>query len=259
MAWSNGRFTEISKGWEDVAEDSQAQYYGTRCIVWARLRDSVSGKVVFAASHHGPLPVDTGGATGGASVARRINEVVYYNSASDDIVIIGGDFNAHNYATTVTTLRDTYGFNLRASDWVDHIFTKNGVYATPTVQILQGTGSDHDGVKLVWSNGLDAFEDENDGEIDDTGEEGDGVKMGMLIASIVGVVLLFIGCVVVGVWYCRSKSISKTVLDMDEEEEKKKEDKAWDMSPINVTDGDAQTETIDAPKNEEEEALAVNE
>ena len=60
LAWSKSRFTLISRGWEDVAEDRYDQFYGNRCLVWARLRDSVSGKIVFAASHHGPLPIDTG-------------------------------------------------------------------------------------------------------------------------------------------------------------------------------------------------------
>merc|ERR1719273_1340465 len=154
MAWSNSRFTLVSKGWEDVAEDRSDQYYGTRCIVWARLRDTVTGQVVFAASHHGPLPVDTGGATGGSTVAQRINEVISYNKGSGDTVILGGDFNAHDWFSTVTTLQ-SYGYNKRASDWVDHIFTKGSALdASPQVAILQGTGSDHDGVKLTWSNGL---------------------------------------------------------------------------------------------------------
>ena len=156
MAWSNSRFTEISKGYEDVGEDRDDQYYGTRCLVWARLQDKVSNKIVFAGSHHGPLPVNTGGKTGGYSVAQRINEVITKNLQSGDTVILGGDFNAESYFTTVTTLRDTFGYNLRKSDWVDHIFTKNGLDATPQITVIPkgSTGSDHDGLKLVWSNGL---------------------------------------------------------------------------------------------------------
>jgi len=99
--------------------------------------------------------VDTGGATGGSTVAYRINQVISYNKGSGDTVILGGDFNAHDWFTTVTTLQNTYGYNKRASDWVDHIFTMGSALdATPTVSILKNTGSDHDGVKLTWSGGL---------------------------------------------------------------------------------------------------------
>jgi len=155
VAWSNSRFTLIARGWENVAEDRYDQYYGDRCVVWARLQDTVSGLIVFAVSHHGPLPVDTGGATGGAAVASRIHAVISSNKGSGDTVIMGGDFNAHNTFTTVTTLRDTYGYNLRASDWVDQIFTAgSALSATPQINIVSGTGSDHDGVKVTWSGGL---------------------------------------------------------------------------------------------------------
>jgi len=155
LAWSNTRFNLVARGWEDVAEDRSDQYYGTRCVVWARLQDTVSGLIVFAVSHHGPLPVNTGGATGGSAVAQRINEVISYNKGSSDTVIMGGDFNAENHVTTITTLRDSYGYSLRASDWVDHIFTKgSALSATPQVTIVSGTGSDHDGVKVTWSGGL---------------------------------------------------------------------------------------------------------
>ena len=159
MAWSNSRFTEISKGYEDVGEDGPSQYYGTRCLVWARLQDKVSNKIVFAASHHGPLPVDTGGKTGMPSVAQRINEVITQNMQSGDTVILGGDFNTnlHSWPTTVSILRDTYNYNIRASDGLDHILTKgNALDATPQKTIIPAsqTGSDHNGIKLVWSNGL---------------------------------------------------------------------------------------------------------
>jgi len=140
-----------------VAEDRSDQYYGTRCLVWARLLDKATNQVVFAASHHGPLPVDTGGKTGGAAVAARINEVITSKMQSGDTVILGGDFNAHNWFTTVTTLRDTYGYNLRKSEWVDHIFTKGAALdATPQITVIPkgSTGSDHDGLKLTWTNGL---------------------------------------------------------------------------------------------------------
>merc|ERR1712154_52539 len=92
----------------------------------------------------------------------RINEVITSKMQSGDTVILGGDFNAHNWFTTVTTLRDTYGYNLRKSEWVDHIFTKGAALdATPQITVIPkgSTGSDHDGLKLTWSNGLGGSSD----------------------------------------------------------------------------------------------------
>ena len=81
--------------------------------------------------------------------------MVNSNKGSGDVVIIGGDFNAHNYGSTMTTLQNTYGYNIRASDWVDHILTKgSGLDATPAINIIKDTGSDHDGVKVTWSSGI---------------------------------------------------------------------------------------------------------
>jgi len=123
-------------------------------VVWARLQDRVTGGVVFAVSHHGPLPVNTGGATGGATVAYRINQVISYNKGSADTVVLGGDFNAESGQATVTTLQG-YGYNLRASNWVDHVFTKGSALdATPQITIVYDTGSDHRGIKATWSGGL---------------------------------------------------------------------------------------------------------
>ena len=170
MAWSNSRFKEISKGYKDVGEDRwDGPHYGKRCVVWARLRDTETNKVVFAASHHGPLGVDTGGLDGGYKVAQNINEVITKNMQSGDTVVLGGDFNAHSWGSTVKALRYNFGYNLRASsriitkggsNWMqlDHVFTKNGqgLDAKPEIKTIShwDTGSDHDGLKLTWSNGL---------------------------------------------------------------------------------------------------------
>merc|ERR1712217_451188 len=63
-----------------------------------------------------------------------------------------------------TTLRDTYGYNLRKSDWVDHVFTKGAALdATPQITVIpkDSTGSDHNGLKLTWSNGLSGSSNAN--------------------------------------------------------------------------------------------------
>merc|ERR1712130_1047970 len=113
--------------------------------------------------------VDTGGLDGGYKVAQNINEVITKNMQSGDTVVLGGDFNAHSYGSTVKALRYNFGYNLRASSrivtkgnnkWMqlDHVFTKNGqgLDAAPEIKEIHywDTGADHDGLKLTWSNGL---------------------------------------------------------------------------------------------------------
>ena len=93
---------------------------GMRGVVWVRLRERATGKVFFAASHHGPLPVNTGGAEGGAVVAEKIQAVISNNAGADDVVMLGGDFNADDGTATVAEL--DAAFTRVRSDWVDHLY-----------------------------------------------------------------------------------------------------------------------------------------
>jgi len=99
-------------------------------------------------SHHGPLPIDTGGKQGGQETARRIKSVIDSNMQPTDTLVLGGDFNAGSGYSTMTKLKESY--TLLGSDWVDHILT-NGVGVVmnprPAITVVRDTGSDHRGLK----------------------------------------------------------------------------------------------------------------
>lgn len=156
LAWNANRFEELAKGAKDVAEDRPEQYYGFRTAVWARLREKSSGKTFFILSHHGPLPVNTGGADGGAGTAGNIKAVIDANKDPKDTLVLAGDFNADANFQTITTLKNSY--QLIASDWVDHLFTlpafnNDGSYysaISADTEIVYNTGSDHRGIRAIY-------------------------------------------------------------------------------------------------------------
>jgi hypothetical protein len=153
VAWNGSVYEKLAAGNADVAEDRKEQYYGMREVVWARLRERGStGQVVFAMSHHGPLPVDTGGKFGGAETARRIKGVIDANMQPTDTLVLGGDFNAGSGMETMRKLKERY--TLLGTDWVDHILT-NGVGVVmnpgPGISVVRDTGSDHRGLKATFA------------------------------------------------------------------------------------------------------------
>merc|ERR1719492_123588 len=72
LAWNKQRFQLLEKGYRNVAEDQRSQYYGKRGVAWARLRDIRSNQTLWVGSHHGPLPVNSGGQDGGKGTAYNI-------------------------------------------------------------------------------------------------------------------------------------------------------------------------------------------
>jgi len=152
IMWDSSRFHELDRGWDNVGEDRSEQYYGFRGVTWVRLHDNISGKNIFAASHHGPLPINTGGATGGPAVANSITDLINEHKADSDAVILGGDLNAEVASETVLALKSN-GLKLHASDWVDHILTSGlSLDHNPEITVLYNTGSDHRGIKATWSS-----------------------------------------------------------------------------------------------------------
>merc|ERR1719336_3810094 len=92
LAWNNQRFQMLEHGFRDVAEDSHAQYYGKRGVAWARLQDKNNGQTMWVGSHHGPLPVNTGGMTGPQAVADNIMKLISDTRSNGDPVILAGAF-----------------------------------------------------------------------------------------------------------------------------------------------------------------------
>jgi len=117
------------------------------------LEEISTGKKVVAASHHGPLNVDTGGTTGGSAVANAIASAINKVRHSGDRVVVGGDFNADPGFTTIKVL-ESLGYKRHAHDWVDYIFTTgtSGLSSIPETKIIRDTGSDHRGIKTTWSS-----------------------------------------------------------------------------------------------------------
>jgi len=154
--WDEDRFDLLDQGHVDVGEDKRGQpkYCGMRPLGWVRLFDKDSGRNIFLANHHGPLPKDTGGETGGKAVASAIASEINKHKEPDDFVVLGGDFNSRIGSTTMNELQYRYGYQLQGSDSVDHILTlgDGGIAASPEVVIIDGTGSDHSGVKTTWKS-----------------------------------------------------------------------------------------------------------
>lgn len=152
IGWDGDRFQLLESGNRKVGED-QPGLWGSRAVTWVRLRERGTGRTFWAGSHHGPLPINTGGATGPENVANNIIELVRATKKDGDNVIIGGDFNADAGSRTVAALKNG-NFKVHASDWVDHILTlrpNSFLDAAPETTIIYDTGSDHQGIKTVWN------------------------------------------------------------------------------------------------------------
>lgn len=147
ISWNKARFEEISRGFREVGEDRPG-LWGSRGVAWMRLKDNQSaGRTLWVGSHHGPLPINTGGRTGGSRVAANLLALVADTREAGDAVILAGDFNADTGSSTVAGLKRG-GLELRASDWVDHVFTQR--LGEATTKIIYNTGSDHRGIKLTF-------------------------------------------------------------------------------------------------------------
>lgn len=152
IAWNNGRFRMVGQGKTEVGMDKPGfAWKPNRYVAWVRLQDRSTGRVFFVANHHGPLHINTGGRTGSTQVASNINNVINRNKRNGDIVILAGDINADRGSETVRSLQSR-GYRYRAGDWVDHIFTKDGLSSSSQTDIIHGTGSDHRGVKVRFSS-----------------------------------------------------------------------------------------------------------
>mmetsp|Transcript_69630 Transcript_69630/g.112230 ORF Transcript_69630/g.112230 Transcript_69630/m.112230 type:complete len:462 (+) Transcript_69630:73-1458(+) len=152
LAYRTAAWERLSDGKEEIAEDSRAQYYGKRSVVWARLRNVATGKVVFYLNHHGPLPVNSGGACGGQATAYRILKTVGLQAHGDDLIVVVGDFNAGPDSDTVKALQRKMNLIVtgRKLGAVDHIFSNCGGASVKKVRNLGDGGSDHDALDVTF-------------------------------------------------------------------------------------------------------------
>jgi len=104
MAYKTDDWDLVSEGFKDIAVDEKEQFYGHRSAQWARLQHRQSGKLLLVVNHHGPLPMDSGGACGGKVTAFNLLRVVEDSAEDGDVVVLVGDFNAGQGSDTVTGL-----------------------------------------------------------------------------------------------------------------------------------------------------------
>lgn len=150
IVYKKSRWSLLSKGGEDVGEDSPKQYYGKRSAHWVRLQERSGSKTVFFMNHHGPLPVGSGGGCTGSATAINIMRVIADNAHAGDAIILVGDFNAHPQSSRVQELdrRLTRVFSGHEMGGVDHIYSNCG-HAGRGKNLGKG-GSDHDALSATF-------------------------------------------------------------------------------------------------------------
>jgi endonuclease/exonuclease/phosphatase family metal-dependent hydrolase len=151
IVYKRSDWTVIGQGYEDVGEDAPG-LYGVRGSNFARLRHNTHGRVVFFANHHGPLPVSADGDCRGSTVGYNIVNMIAHNRHPGDVVILVGDFNAHNDSSRIHAL-DAHLNRVHSGtcmEGVDHIFTSVPGDAVRTYNHGKG-GSDHDAISAVLS------------------------------------------------------------------------------------------------------------
>jgi len=151
MAFHKGRWALLARGFEYVAEDSRAQYFGRRAAQWMRLRHIVSGMTLFFVNHHGPLPINSGGQCGGAALASRLLHLIVRHAHRGDTVILLGDFNADDSSATIRHLRRRLrkAYMGVVDGGIDHVFTNLDSSAVVSRANLGAGGSDHDALSVV--------------------------------------------------------------------------------------------------------------
>jgi len=147
IGFKHDAWSLITRGQQFVAEDKPGPLdFGKRIVLWARFTHRTTGKTVFVANHHGPLPLNTGGLCGCATTASNLLRTIAYNAQPGDAVFLMGDFNADTHSGTIGWLSKY----LRGSfDNIDHIF-----HNLPPQAVLARTpygtgGSDHCAISLT--------------------------------------------------------------------------------------------------------------
>lgn len=141
MAYRKSTFTLLAHGQAAVAEDKRSTYWRTRPGQWVRLQHIQTGQGVFFLNHHGPLPVNTGGACGPVATAYNILALITGNAQPGDTVIVVGDFNADARSQTLTHLRQVLYHAVQHG--YDNILTNLPPSSLLSQADLGSGGSDH--------------------------------------------------------------------------------------------------------------------
>jgi endonuclease/exonuclease/phosphatase family metal-dependent hydrolase len=136
IAYKTATWEELEHGTEEVAEDKPQPgavnpadrkwggHFGIRVVAWIRLKHSASGKVVFFANTHGPLPMGTGGRCGEEATAHGLLKAFSSRAQASDLKVLAGDLNAGPDSKTQQVLGER--MHRVAADGVDAVFGSCG-------------------------------------------------------------------------------------------------------------------------------------
>jgi len=152
MAYRRDKWTQLDSGYEEIAEDRSAQYFGNRAVQWMRAQNKHQpDSFIFFMNHHGPLPVDSGGKCGGMATAWHLMNIVKTHAHPGDAIILVGDFNAGDSSVTVLELeKHLYrAYSGVAFGGVDNFFTNLDENHVKGENLGTG-GSDHDALSATF-------------------------------------------------------------------------------------------------------------
>lgn len=154
MAYRTVSWRKLAAGVTDVSEDKpwMSQVWRRR-LHWMRLQHRGTGKHIFFANHHGPLPVGSGGTCGGRGTALKMLKAIAENAHTSDLVVLTGDFNAGTSTSTASELETRMHriFSGRSHGGVDHFFSNCGASTVAETKNLGSGGSDHDALMAIFT------------------------------------------------------------------------------------------------------------
>mmetsp|Transcript_27303 Transcript_27303/g.77518 ORF Transcript_27303/g.77518 Transcript_27303/m.77518 type:complete len:185 (+) Transcript_27303:1-555(+) len=151
IAYRRSSWRLLAQSAENVAEDRNDQWYGTRAGMWVRLQHTETNQVLFFINHHGPLPLNSGGRCGGEATAFKLLQLIASQAHDGDVIVLVGDFNAGPNSQTLASLRSRMHalFTGASFGGVDHVLSScQNVAGTRN---LGSGGSDHDAISAVIS------------------------------------------------------------------------------------------------------------
>lgn len=133
MAYASTRWRLANSGVSFVGVDALSRKSSAQ---WAHLEDRSHGHSVFFVNHHGPLPLNSGGACGGVAVAYKIASLVKSKAKPGDAIVIAGAFHADAYSPTMVSLASQLKPSIAGTNrWgFEHVLSNLGPQCTTKVE-----------------------------------------------------------------------------------------------------------------------------
>lgn len=149
IAFKSSDWELLCEGSRAVAVDGNDQFYGARCVQWARFGHKSTGVTLLFMNHHGPLRINSGGRLGGTVTADCILRAVHGNVEPGDAVILLGTFNAQAGSKTVRRLERflPLQFSGKVYKGIDHFFSQLFLF---NAERLGCGGSDHEALVATF-------------------------------------------------------------------------------------------------------------